>query len=391
MFANRLRACLRSGVAVTLMFFAASASAAWKLNMTQGVTPTSRDVYDLHMLILWVCVVIGIIVFGAMAWSIVHHRRSRGAQAAQFHHSTAAELLWTGIPFLILVVMAVPATRTLIAMEDTSAPDMTIKVTGYQWKWRYDYVEDNVTFYSSLAPSSRAALYTDPNSTDNYLLEVDNPVVVPVGKKIRFLITADDVIHAWWVPALGLKKDAIPGFVNEIWARIDEDKVGLYRGQCAELCGKDHGFMPIVIDARSEADYQAWVAENSSSPAMVATATTTAASTETASTEPAAEMPRDELLARGEKVYATTCAGCHQPNGQGIPGTFPALTGSAVATGPTDNHINIVLKGKPGTAMAAFGAQLSDTDIAAVVTYERNALGNSTGDVVQPADIAAHR
>ena len=389
MFGNRLRACLRLGAAAGLTFLAGSASAEWALNMTPGVTPMSRDVYDLHMLILWVCVVIGVLVFGAMIWSIVHHRRSRGAEAAQFHHSTAAELLWTGVPFFILVGMAIPATQTLIAMEDTTAPDLTIKVTGYQWKWRYDYLEDDVSFYSNLANSSRRAMHADPRAAENYLLEVDNPVVVPVGRKIRFLLTSDDVIHAWWVPALGMKKDAIPGFVNEIWARIDEDKVGIYRGQCAELCGKDHGFMPIVVDARSDADYRAWVAENTNAPAAMPVAMTTAAAIE--ATAAVAELSEADLLAQGETVYGTACSSCHQANGQGVPGAFPAITASAVATGPVADHIGIVLNGKSGTAMMPFGAQLSDTDIAAVITFQRNALGNSTGDIVQPADIAASR
>ena len=245
------------GVATT--FAAGSAMAAWDLlNLPLGVTPISRDVYDLHMLILWICVAIGILVFGAMFVSIVLHRKAAGHKPAQFHHSTLAEIAWTIIPFVILVSFAIPATRTLIDMEDTSEADMTIKVTGYQWLWKYEYVEDGVSFYSSLAPSSRAAIYQDPRAVENYLLEVDNPVVVPVGKKVRFLLTADDVIHAWWVPALGMKKDAIPGFVNEIWAVIE--RPGTYRGQCAELCGKDHGFMPIVVEAKSEAEYKQWVA-----------------------------------------------------------------------------------------------------------------------------------
>ncbi len=387
---KRLRSGLRWSAAVGLLSTAGSVSADWALNMTEGVTPMSRDVYDLHMLILWICVVIGIIVFGAMIWSIVHHRRSKGAEAAQFHHSTLAELLWTGVPFFILVGMAIPATHTLIAMEDTTASDITIKVTGYQWKWRYDYLEDDVSFYSNLAPSSRAAMYTDARSAEHYLLEVDNPVVVPVGRKIRFLLTSDDVIHAWWVPALGMKKDAIPGFVNEIWALIDEDKVGIYRGQCAELCGKDHGYMPIVVDARSEEDYRAWVAENTNARAPAATATTVAM-TSAAPAEPAGDMTLDELMKHGEQVYAASCAACHLPTGAGLPGTFPAITGSPVATGPIDAHLALVLNGKPGTAMAAFGAQLSDADIASVVTYQRNALGNSAGDMVTPADVAASR
>jgi cytochrome c oxidase subunit 2 len=249
-----------AGLAVLAMTLATgNAMAAWdQLNLPVGVTPISRDVYDLHMLILWICVIIGIIVFGAMFVSIVLHRKAAGHEPAQFHHSTFAEIVWTVVPFIILVGLAIPATRTLIDMEDTSESDLTLKVTGFQWLWKYEYVEDGVSFYSSLAPSSRAAIYRDPWKVDNYLLEVDNPVVLPVGKKVRILLTADDVIHAWWVPALGMKKDAIPGFINEIWAVIEEP--GTYRGQCAELCGKDHGFMPIVIEAKSEDEYKQWVA-----------------------------------------------------------------------------------------------------------------------------------
>jgi cytochrome c oxidase subunit 2 len=246
------------GAALSLLV-AGEASADWgALNLPQGVTPISHIVYDLHMLILWICVIIGIVVFGAMFISMVLHRKAAGHEPAQFHHSTFAEILWTVVPILILVGMAIPATKTLVAMEDTSDADLTIKVTGYQWMWKYDYLEDEVTFYSNLASTSRAAIYEDPWEVENYLLEVDNPVVLPVGKKVRILLTADDVIHAWWVPDLGQKKDAIPGFINEIWVKIEEP--GTYRGQCAELCGKDHGFMPIVVEAKSEAEYKQWVA-----------------------------------------------------------------------------------------------------------------------------------
>ena len=246
-------------VALAVMLATGNAMAAWnELNLPVGVTPISRDVYDLHMLVLWICVIIGIIVFGAMFVSIVLHRKAAGHKPAQFHHSTLAEIVWTVIPSVILLGLAIPATKTLIDMEDTSEAELTLKVTAYQWLWKYEYVEDGVSFYSSLAPSSRAAIYGDPWQVDNYLLEVDNPVVLPVGKKVRILLTADDVIHAWWVPALGVKKDAIPGFVNEMWVIIEEP--GTYRGQCAELCGKDHGFMPIVVEARSDDEYKQWVA-----------------------------------------------------------------------------------------------------------------------------------
>ncbi len=238
------------------------AHADWSaLNLPRGVTPYSREVYDLHMLILWICVGIGVVVFGAILYSILKFRKSQGAVAAKWHESTAVEVAWTAIPFIILIAMAVPATKALILMEDISASDLTIKVTGYQWKWHYDYVNEGVGFYSTLGQKSNTARQLgagiDPASVENYLLEVDNEIVVPVGKKIRFLTTAADVIHSWWVPALGWKRDAIPGFINESWALIDEP--GVYRGQCAELCGKDHGFMPVVVRAVPEADYQAWI------------------------------------------------------------------------------------------------------------------------------------
>ena len=258
--------------AVFTTFASGEALADWKLNMPVGVTPISRDVYDLHMLILWICVIIGIIVFGAMFISIFLHRQSVGHKPAHFHHSTFAEIVWTIVPFVILVSCAIPATYTLIKMENTSDPDLTIRVTGYQWLWKYEYVDDGVTFYSSLAPTSRAAIYKDPWKVDHYLLEVDHPVVVPVGKKIRFELTSGDVIHAWWVPALGMKKDAIPGYINEIWAVIEQP--GTYRGQCAELCGKDHGFMPIVVEAKSDDEYKQWLAANQpEQPTKLAAAT----------------------------------------------------------------------------------------------------------------------
>ncbi len=267
------RATAAGLAALFTMLASHGAMAAWDLNLPVGVTPISRDVYDLHMLMLWICVIIGIIVFAAMFISIVLHRKAAGHAPAQFHHSTFAEILWTAVPFVILVGFAIPATRTLIDMEDTSESALTIKVTGYQWLWKYEYIEDGVSFYSSLAPSSRSAIYRDPWKVENYLLEVDNPVVLPVGKKVRILLTADDVIHSWWVPALGMKKDAIPGFVNEIWAIIEEP--GTYRGQCAELCGKDHGFMPIVVEAKSEDEYKQWVAAYKAEQQTQLAATTT--------------------------------------------------------------------------------------------------------------------
>lgn len=353
-----------------------AAHAAWELNMPRGVTQISREAYDQHMLMLWWCVAIGVVVFGAMFYSMIRHRRAAGHAAANFHHNTFAEIVWTVIPVLILVLMAVPATRALIVMEDTSEADMTLKVTGHQWKWRYEYLEDDVDFFSALAPESREAIYEDPFSREHYLLEVDNEVVLPVGRKVRILLTADDVIHAWWVPALGMKKDAIPGFINELWTRIDEP--GVYRGQCAELCGKDHGYMPIVVRAVTEEEYVAWLGERHAEQEMVARAAER-------------DWSEEELMARGKEVYLTACAACHQPDGAGQLPAFPAITGSPIATGPLDAHLDRVMNGKPGTAMAAFAGQLSDVDLAAVLTFQRNALGNSTGDVVQPSAIRAAR
>ena len=352
----------------------------YALNMTTGATDTSASVYSLHMTILGICVVIGIVVFGAMIYSIINHRKSKGAVAAQFHESTAAELAWTIVPIIILVSMAVPATRTLLAMEDTSNADMTIKVTGIQWKWKYDYLDDKISFVSSLAAKHNEARQLgsgiDVTTVDNYLLDVDEPVVIPVGKKVRFLLTAADVIHAWWVPSLGWKKDAIPGYINEAWAKVE--KPGIYRGQCAELCGKDHGFMPIVVKAVPEEEYVKWVA------AKQGAALEAAASADR-------EWTKDELVSRGAEVYAANCAACHQATGQGVPGAFPALAGSQIANGPdAAPHLDIVMHGKPGTAMAAYANLLNDADIAAVITYERNSWGNDAG-VVQPAAVKAAR
>ncbi len=248
---------------------ASPALAAWKLNMTTGVTELSRDIHQLHMLILWVCVVIAVLVFGAMIYSIVKFRKSTGAEPATFVHNTKAEIIWTIIPIIILVGMAIPAAETLVKIEDTRNSDITIKVTGYQWKWHYDYLDQGVNFFSTLAPASNVARQLDsgidPNTVENYLLEVDNPLVVPTGAKVRVLLTAADVLHAWWVPAFGMKKDAIPGFVNEIWFRADE--TGTFRGQCAELCGRDHGFMPVVVEVKTPEDYAVWLKEKQAAAA----------------------------------------------------------------------------------------------------------------------------
>ncbi|MFA7388187.1 MAG: cytochrome c oxidase subunit II [Thiohalobacteraceae bacterium] len=351
------------------------AAAEYGLNLPRGVTSIAQEAYSLHMLILWVCIAIGVAVFGTMFYSIVKHRKSKGAVAAQFHESTAVEVAWTIIPFLILIGMAIPATRALIAMEDASNSDLSIKVTGYQWKWQYEYLDEDVSFFSNLA-TPKEEIFNQAEKNPTYLLEVDKPVVVPVGKKVRLLITANDVIHAWWVPELGMKRDAVPGFVNEMWFNIDTP--GIYRGQCAELCGKDHAYMPIVVEAKEQAEYESWLADQRQTAAVAAA-------------DSDREFNRDELMTRGEAVYAANCTACHQANGEGVPGAFPALKGGAITTGPIEDHLEIVLNGKPGTAMAAFGNQLNDADIAAVVTYERNAWGNDMNDIVQPIDVRSAR
>ncbi|SMN11162.1 Cytochrome c oxidase polypeptide II [uncultured Candidatus Thioglobus sp.] len=343
--------------------------------MTEGVTSISHDIYDLHMMVFWICVVIAIVVFGAMFYSVFAHRQSKGAVAAQFHESTKAEFLWTAIPVFILIGMAIPASKTLIDLEDTSKAEMSIKITGHQWKWQYDYPKEGISFISNLAQSSKDAV-NGPDAArealDNYLLEVDKHLVLPVDTSIRFLITSNDVIHNWWVPAFGVKQDANPGFINDAWAKIDE--IGTYRGQCAELCGKDHGFMPIVVDVVSKADYKKWVKKQ-----QVEKAAITASATKSWS--------KADLMAKGKTVYNTNCAACHQKSGLGLLPVFPAIKGSKMANGSAAEHIKIVLHGKGG--MPAFKI-LNDVDLAAVITYERKGFGN-TGSVVQPSDVKSAR
>lgn len=344
-------------------------------NMTQGVTNISEQVYDLHMLIFYICCAIAVVVFGVMFYSMYHHRKSKGAVAAHFHESTKVEVIWTVIPIIILVLMAIPATKTLVAMEDTSQSDLTVKITGSQWKWHYSYFGENVEFFSLLATSQKAIDGIEEKGA-HYLLEVDNPLVLPINRKVRFLMTSDDVIHSWWVPDFAVKKDTIPGFINEAWTRID--KPGVYRGQCAELCGRAHGFMPVVVHAMEEEKYDQWLLAKK---AEIEQAKQEAAASLTAS------LSKEELMSVGEKVYLDRCAVCHQANGAGIPGAFPAITGSKVATGDVSSHIDIVVNGRSGTAMQAFSNQLTDKEIAAVVTYQRNGLGNSVGDLVQASDV----
>ena len=374
-----MSAAIRVASFISLMLVSMQSLAEYQLDLRPGVTSFSQGAYGIHTLVLWICVVIGIIVFGAMIYSIIMHRKSRGHDAASFDDNLTVEIIWTIVPFIILGFMAVPATKVLLAMEDVSNSDMSIKVTGYQWKWHYDYnVGENaqdINFFSNLSTPIEE-IQNKATKNKNYLLEVDKRIVIPVNKKVRLLFTANDVIHAWWIPAFGVKKDAIPGYINESWVKTD--KIGTYRGQCAELCGTNHGFMPIVVDVVSEDDYVAWVAGQQQ---LAAAAEASSKKTWTMA----------ELMEHGKTVYATSCLACHQGGGEGILPMFPALKGSAIATGDIAKHIDIVVNGVAGTAMQAFGPQLNDADIAALVTYERNAWGNDTGDVVQPADIKAVR
>ncbi|MBW3166036.1 cytochrome c oxidase subunit II [Ferrimonas balearica] len=345
-------------------------------NMTPGVTEISQQVYGLHMTIFYICCAIAAVVFGVMIWALIRHRKSKGAVPAHFHESTKVEILWTVIPFLILIGMAVPATSTLIAMEDPSDADLTIQVTGSQWKWHYKYFNHEVEFYSLLSTPADQIANAEAKG-ENYLLEVDKPLVIPANRKVRFLLTSDDVIHSWWVPAFAVKKDANPGFINEAWTKVDEP--GTYRGQCAELCGKDHGFMPVVVEVLPEAEFDQWLAEQEQASAAAAQAEQDSL---------AQTLTLEESMALGEQIYNGRCAACHQPNGMGLQGVFPAISGSPIATGPVDAHVDIVVHGKPGTAMQAFASQLTLKELAAVVTFQRNAWDNQTGDVVQTAEVA---
>ncbi len=367
-------------LAATLGALGTSAIAAeTQYNLAPPVTEIARQIYDLHTLLLGICLVIFLVVFGVMFYSIFAHRKSRGAKSATFHESTAVEIIWTVIPFLIVIGLAIPATKTVVAMKDTSNADLTIKAVGYQWKWGYEYLKgpgEGISFQSTLSTPREQIKNTDTKG-ENYLVEVDNPVVVPVNKKVRIVTTANDVIHAWMVPAFGVKQDAIPGFVRDTWFKAE--KVGVYRGQCAELCGKDHAFMPIVVEVKSEEDYLAWVAAKQKEMAAKAD-------------DPTKVWTSADLVARGEKVYAANCVACHQATGKGVAGAFPALDGDSTVLGQKDKQIKILLNGL-NAGMPAW-KQLSDVEIASVITYTRAAWSNQGkghDPVVQPADITAAR
>tara|TARA_Y100000589_G_scaffold144173_1_gene137676 strand:- start:3674 stop:4786 length:1113 start_codon:yes stop_codon:yes gene_type:complete len=355
-----------------LAFLSPLAAAQNQVNMSPGVTEIGADIFELHMLIMWICVVIGVAVFAVMFYSIYAHRKSKGHQASQFHESTKVEVAWTVVPFLILIAMAVPATSTLLEVYDNDEAELDILITGYQWKWKYEYLLESgepVAFFSNLA-TSQEEIYNTDKKGDNYLLEVDEPLVIPTNTKVRFLVTANDVIHSWWVPEIAVKRDAIPGFINEAWTRVPEE--GIYRGQCTELCGAYHGFMPVEVHAVSRDEFDAWMAAKRGAAA--------------AQTQLAMQtLSVDDLMDQGKAVYDSACLACHGAQGQG--GIGNAIAGSAVVMGDLSNHMAVVAKGVSGTAMQAFGGQLNDVEMAAVLTYQRNAFGNNTGDVVQPGDV----
>ena len=391
---------LRSHVAVAayigqlafLTLISLPVMAAYDVNIPLPASPIAEQIYGLHMYILWVCVTIFVVVFGFMFYSIFKFRKSKGAKAdVNFHESTLIEIIWTIIPFIILIAMAVPATKTILDMKDTSSPDMTVKVTGFQWGWRYDYSAEDFGFYSNLSTpwSQIGQPGTGPTEKQgvDYLLEVDNPMVVPVGKRVRLLVTSNDVIHGWYVPQLGINQYGIPGFIKDVWFKAD--MVGTFKGQCSQICGKLHGYMPIAVVVKSEADYAKWVVESKAkwgTKVLTAGVAVVAASAE----DDSKVFTLAEARQKGESVYAANCVACHQPNGKGMPPAFPSLVGSKIVLGPSDQQINILLNGKPGTAMQSF-ARLSNSEIAAVISFTKNSFGNSVGKVTQPAEIKAAR
>ena len=348
-----------------------------QLDLHPPATKIAQQMIWMHDLMLVICVVIFVAVFGVMFYSILKHRKSVGHKAANFHESVAVEIAWTVVPFLIVIAMGAMATRTVVAMKDTSNADLTIKATGYQWKWGYDYLKgegEGIHFLQTLDVAHRVMSDSGKPSGDDYLLKVDNPLVVPVDRKVRIITTANDVIHAWMVPSLGVKQDAIPGFVRDTWFRAE--KTGDFYGQCAELCGKEHAYMPIHVKVVSQADYAAWVGGQKKAMAALAD-------------DPSKEWKLDELVARGEKVYNANCAACHRPDGKGV-GPIKPLDGSAIVLNDPAKQIGVVLNGANNGTMPPWKS-LSDTEIAAVITYTKNSWSNKTGKLVQPAEIVAAR
>ena len=369
---------LQSKIISALLIFSVPMKADWlALNMTRGATDISNEVFELHMLIFWICVAIGVVVFGVMFYSMYAHTKKKNPVAATFHENHKVEIAWTIIPFLILIAMAIPASKTLVKIYDDEAGDLNIQVTGYQWKWQYNYLEDDVSFFSNLSTDMDEINNLVPKG-ENYLQEVDEMVVIPVGKKVRFLITANDVIHSWWMPAFAIKQDAIPGFVNTAWTKVD--KPGIYRGKCTELCGKNHGFMPIVVKVVEQSEYDEWVSGKKEAAMKMAELTTK-------------DWTAEELVARGESVYAVNCVACHQTNGQGISGIFPALAGSDIVLNDKERNIEILMEGVQGAAMNSF-SYLSEVELAAVITYTRQSWGNENngdGEIVVPKDIVDYK
>jgi cytochrome c oxidase subunit 2 len=382
MMASKSAGGIATRAATVIAFVAGCAFSGLALALEWNLQPAgsklAADIHELHEYVMILCTVIFIGVFTVMFYSVYAHRKSKGHKAAQFHENTTVEILWTVIPALILVGIAWPTTRTVIAQKDTSNPDLTIKVTGYQWKWGYDYVKgegEGISFISTLA-TPREQIENKAEKGPNYLLEVDNELVVPIGKKVRMLTTAADVIHSWWVPVFGAKQDAIPGFIRDLWFKAE--KTGTFRSQCVELCGKEHGFMPIVVRVVTQEEYTQWVGEKMKLIAAAAD-------------DPNKQYTLDELKTRGEQVYLKNCAVCHQPTGKGTPPAFPPLDGSKTVLGPKEEQIKTELFGRPKTAMVAFGGQLNDVELAAVITYTRNSWSNKTGEAIQPAEVKALR
>jgi cytochrome c oxidase subunit 2 len=366
---------LKSGLKILILGVLPQLSLASNINMRPGVTEMSARIQYIHHIGLWVCVVVGVIVFGAMFYTMFAHRRSKNPTPATFSDSLVVEFIWTLIPVLILIGMAIPATTALRDIENNEDSDLTVLITASQWKWHYQYLDTDISYYSNNATPDEQIENIEPKD-EFYLLDVDKPLVLPTNKKIRFLVTADDVIHSWWVPDIAVKQDAIPGFINEAWARIPV--TGIFRGQCAELCGIGHGFMPIVVDVRPEAEFDAWIEEQRLAASLAGEAAVAAR---------AKTWAIAELMATGQDVYVKHCATCHERDGQGQGSKYPALAGSEIATGEFAAHIERVMNGKSDTEMQAWAPQLSDLEIAAVITYERNSWGNDTGDVVQPITV----
>ena len=369
--------CKVSSLLITL--FSSQTFAAWDdVNMTEGVTAISKGVFELHMLIFWICVVIGVIVFGVMFYSMFAYTKKKNPNPSTFHENTKVELAWTIVPFLILVFMAIPASNTLTTIYDDSEGDINIQVVGYQWKWQYKYLEDEIDFFSNLT-TDLDEIYNKTPKGEHYLEEVDEVVVIPTGKKIRFLITANDVIHSWWMPDFAIKQDAIPGFINTAWTIVD--KPGTYRGKCTELCGKNHAFMPIVVKVVPQDEYDAWVRNKKEQAFKMVELTKK-------------NWTAEELTQRGEGVYQKNCVACHRVNGQGLTGIFPALAGSDIVLNNKAKHIEILMEGVQGAAMQSFSNQLSEVDMASVITYTRQAWGNAQdgdGQIVVPKDIVEYK